>query len=143
MAYVFGWGEGERIEMKGVKEPRGWRILVDPKGARSTRLSMGTQEIPPGGRIPRHLHEREEEILFFHEGEGEAEVGGETHPVGPGSTVFLPVGVPHGVRNTGERPIRLVWVFSPPGYEEIFREMGRRGLDHGEIEGHIGDRGEG
>ncbi|MFP6891749.1 MAG: cupin domain-containing protein [Nitrospinota bacterium] len=137
MAHLFGLGDGERVEMGGVDEPRGWRIQVCPQNTASERLSMGTQEIPPGGRIPVHLHEREEEILFFHAGEGEVEVDGAVHPVGPGMSVFLPPGVSHGVRNTGGLPIKLVWIFSPPGYEEVFRQMARRGMDHGEIEDHI------
>jgi quercetin dioxygenase-like cupin family protein len=138
MAHVFKWGEGERIEMRQVDEPRGWRIQVDPVNTGASRLSMGTQDISTGGRIPVHLHEREEEILFFHEGEGEVEVDGEARAVGPGMSAFLPPGVRHGVRNTGGSPLKLVWIFSPPGYEEVFREMARREMDHGEIENRIG-----
>ena len=140
MSHVFKWGDGERIKMKDVDDPRGWRIQVDPQNTGSSRLSMGTQEIPPGGRIPVHLHEREEEILFFHEGAGEIEIGGETGPIRAGTSAFLPPGVAHGVRNTGNAPLKLLWVFSPPGYEEVFREMARREMDHGEIEKHVGKR---
>ena len=83
-------------------------------------LSMGNQDIPVGGGIPVHLHEKEEEILFFHEGEAEVEVDGEVYQVKAGMTAFLPVGVTHGLRNTGDVPVKLLWIFSPPGYEEIF-----------------------
>ncbi len=134
MACVFEWDDGEKLEMQGVELPRGWRILVDPKRTGSQGLSMGNQDIPVGGGIPRHLHEKEEEILFFHEGEAEVEVDGETFQVKAGMSAFLPVGVPHGLKNTGDVPLKLLWVFSPPGYEDIFRRMAGLGKDHGEFE---------
>ena len=134
MAYVFEWEDGERLEIQNVALPRGWRILVDSRNAGSRSLSMGNQDIPVGGGIPGHVHEKEEEILFFHEGTGEVEVDGEVFPVKAGMSVFLPVGVPHGLRNTGSIPLRLLWVFSPPGYEDIFRQMAGLGKDHGEFE---------
>jgi mannose-6-phosphate isomerase-like protein (cupin superfamily) len=90
--------------------------------------------------IPVHVHEREEEILFFHEGSGELEVDGEKFPITPGMSVFLPLNIPHGLRNTGKGPLKLLWIFSPPGYENIFREMAGSEMDHGEIEKHIGPR---
>jgi quercetin dioxygenase-like cupin family protein len=141
MAFLRKWGEGERVEMDDVAEPRGWRIQVDPKNTGATHLSMGTQEIPPGGKIPVHLHEVEEEILFFHEGEGEVEIDGTCHEVGPGMSAFLPPGIRHGVHNSGKVSIKMLWIFSPPGYEKVFREMARRKLDHGEIEKNISDKG--
>ena len=140
MAYVFGWDDGEKLEIREVALSRGWRILVDGKNTGAAHLSMGNQDIPVGGGIPEHLHEKEEEILCFHEGEGEVSVGEETFAVGPGMTCFLPMNVLHGVRNTGKIPLKLLWIFSPPGYEEMFREMSAQSLDHGEIEKKVGPR---
>lgn len=134
MAYVFGWDDGEKVEMRNVALARGWRILADPANTGARRLSMGNQDIPVGGGIPAHLHEKEEEILFFHAGEGALDVDGETFSIRPGMSVFLPAGVRHGLRNTGDVPLRLFWVFSPPGYEDVFRRMAEAGKDHGEFE---------
>ncbi len=134
MAYVFGWDDGEKLEMREVELARGWRIMIDPRNTSSRMLSMGNQDIPVGGGIPRHIHEREEEILFFHEGEAELEVDGEAYHVTSGMSAFLPVGVEHGLKNTGDAPLKLVWIFSPPGYEEIFREMADVEKDHGTFE---------
>jgi hypothetical protein len=47
MAHVFKWGEGERVEMSRVEEPRGWRIQMDPVNTGAIHFSMGTQDIPP------------------------------------------------------------------------------------------------
>ena len=41
-------------------------ILVDPKNTGETRFCMLIQELDPGAVVPVHLHEREEQILFFY-----------------------------------------------------------------------------
>ncbi|MCY3824268.1 MAG: cupin domain-containing protein [Nitrospinae bacterium] len=134
MSYVFDWDDGEKIEMVDIELPRGWRILIDPRNTNSRMLSMGNQDIPVGGGIPVHLHEKEEEILFFHEGEADVQVDGKVYQVKAGMTAFLPVGVEHGLRNTGDVPLKLLWIFGPPGYEEIFRHMSDIDTDHGKYE---------
>lgn len=138
-ARVFVWEDGEWLHLRGVKMARGWRTLADSRSTGSSRLGMGNQDIPAGGGIPVHLHDREEEILLFHEGRGELLIEEKAaHPIVTGMSAFVPPGATHGVRNTGEGPLKLSWVFSPGGYENIFREMSARSLDHGQIEAPLG-----
>ncbi|MDA1001259.1 MAG: cupin domain-containing protein [bacterium] len=137
MAYVFSWEDGEILQMDNVQESRGWRILVDEKNAGSRFMSMGNQDIPVGTSIPVHIHEKEEEILFFHEGEAELEIDGNIYPVKAGMSCFLPAKVPHGLKNTGDTPLKMLWFFAPAGYEKVFREMASQEMDHGEIEKHL------
>ncbi|MBI2178656.1 MAG: cupin domain-containing protein [Candidatus Tectomicrobia bacterium] len=139
-ARVFVWEDGERLHLRGVKMARGWRILADSRNTGSSRLGMGNQDIPAGGGIPVHLHDREEEILLFHEGRGELLIEGKAHPIEAGMSAFVPPGATHGVRNAGEGHLKLAWVFSPGGYENVFREMAARGLGHGQIEAPLGFR---
>lgn len=137
MAHVFSWEDGEILKMEKVKEARGWRIQVDEKNTGARFMSMGNQDIPVGKRIPVHIHEEEEEILFFHEGEAELEIDGKTYSVKAGMSCFLPRNVPHGLKNTGDTPLKLLWFFAPAGYEKIFREMAGKEMDHGEIEKYL------
>ncbi|MBI3026400.1 MAG: cupin domain-containing protein [Candidatus Tectomicrobia bacterium] len=51
----------------------------------------------PRGGIPVHLHDRGEEILFFHEGRGEMLIEGEAHLIEAEMGAFVPPGVTHGV----------------------------------------------
>jgi mannose-6-phosphate isomerase-like protein (cupin superfamily) len=131
---VFHPGEGEPLRMPG-EAPRGWEIVIDPRNVGSREFAFGTQEVDVGSQIPVHVHDREEEILFFYGGRGKMIIEGEEVEVGPGSTAFLPIGVWHGVVNTGGEPLKLTWCFSPPGYEEEFRKMTRTGMDHPERQG--------
>jgi len=50
-------------------------------------------------------------------------VGEHQAPVEPGSTIFIPHGVWHGVENP-EGELSLIWFVSPPGLESFFRESG-------------------
>jgi len=86
--------------------PRGWGIVVSPDGVGSEGLSFGMQDVDVGSAIPYHVHDKEEEILFFWRGQGKCVV------------------------NTGDEPLRLTWCFSPPGYEKEFRRMSETGEDH-------------
>jgi mannose-6-phosphate isomerase-like protein (cupin superfamily) len=122
-------GEAEPLRMTG-QAPRGWGIVVSPDGVGSEGLSFGMQDVDVGSAIPYHVHDKEEEILFFWRGQGKCVVEGEEFEITPGSTAYFPIGVWHGIVNTGDEPLRLTWCFSPPGYEKEFRRMSETGKDH-------------
>jgi mannose-6-phosphate isomerase-like protein (cupin superfamily) len=117
--YVLAAGEGEVIRRKGNRVT----VKVDPKTG-SPGMAMGTQALEAGVGIPVHMHEHEDEVLFIHGGRGVAVLGGQKKDVGQGDTVFIPHGVWHGVESRGE-VIDLLWIVTPPGLEEFFRETGR------------------
>ena len=99
-------------------------MLVDPRKS-SGPFAMGTYALQPGAGLPVHRHLREDEVWFFHKGQGRAEVEGRAITVVPGSTVYLPRQSWHGLRNTGTGLLQFLWVASPPGIEEFFRELSR------------------
>ncbi len=116
--YVLAAGEGEVIRRKGNTVV----VKADPKTG-SPAMAMGTQSLDPGVGIPLHVHEHEDEVLFVHEGGGVAVLDGRRREVRRGDTVFIPHGVWHGVESRGEA-VELLWVVTPPGLEEFFRETG-------------------
>ena len=42
----------------------------------------------------------------------------------PGTTIYVPQGVWHGVENTSDAPAQIIWVIAPPGLERFFRDIG-------------------
>jgi mannose-6-phosphate isomerase-like protein (cupin superfamily) len=70
--------------------------------------------IPPGEEIGEEAHEGIDQLLVFVEGEAEAIVAGESSAVGAGRAVLVPGGARHNFRNTGDSPLRLWTVYSPP-----------------------------
>jgi oxalate decarboxylase/phosphoglucose isomerase-like protein (cupin superfamily) len=100
-------------------------IKVDPRNTGETRLAMGVQVLEPGGVIPVHLHDGLEELIFVYAGHGKTIVAENEVDLVPGTTLYVPRQVWHGITNTGQEPLRLTWTVCPPGLENFFREMGR------------------
>jgi mannose-6-phosphate isomerase-like protein (cupin superfamily) len=88
-------------------------------------LSSGIQVIAHGGHIREHQHGSEREILFFFEGRGRAVVNGESHPIIPGTTVFLGPGNRHTLINEGDGDLKMFWLLLPGGLEDFFEAIGR------------------
>ena len=54
------------------------------------------------GEVGVHVHDATEEVFYFIRGTGIVVLGEREIPVRAGSVVAVPVGVRHGVRNTGK-----------------------------------------
>ena len=44
---------------------------------------------------------------------------GETEEVGPDTVVYIPENAKHGLRNTGDEPLEVLWIFPTDCWEEI------------------------
>lgn len=89
------------------------------------RFSMGTQTLPPGGRVRLHAHDTSEEVLYVIAGQGAADVDGSVHRMAPGTTLYLGHNVPHTFVNDGTVDLTWVWFFMPGGLEDFFAAIGR------------------
>lgn len=123
--------DGQRISLAGSRE---LTIKVDSQLTPGVRMSMVTEDLPPGAEIRVHLHEREDEIIFIRTGRGIATLGDREVPVGPGATIYAPQGVWHGLRNTGDSTLGMSAVYSPPGFEQAFKDSLRPNRTQAEIE---------
>lgn len=72
--------------------------------------------IPPGGDIGTEIHPHTDQILTFISGSGHADLAGETHEVEQGDQCAVPAGIQHNFRNTGDEPLVLYTVYSPPAH---------------------------
>ena len=115
--YVLRVGEGEALR-RG--EGNTITIKVDPKTGSPT-MAVGTQVLKSGAGIPIHMHEHEDEVLFVHDGAGAAVLEGQRKTLEKGDTIFVPHGVWHGIETKGDG-ISLLWVVTPPGLEDFFRD---------------------
>ncbi|MEV4900647.1 cupin domain-containing protein [Citricoccus sp. NPDC055426] len=70
--------------------------------------------IPAGGEIGDEVHPDTDQILTFVSGSGEADLNGESHPIEAGDQCAVPAGAQHNFRNTGEEPLVLYTIYSPP-----------------------------
>jgi quercetin dioxygenase-like cupin family protein len=113
--------EGERrVRRNAGKGP--FIIKVDRQNGGSPDLVMGYEDLAPGAEIQLHRHLVADEILFVHRGSGVASLGGKESPVHTGATVYIPRNVSISVRNTGNEPLGIAFVFSKPGFEDLMRD---------------------
>jgi quercetin dioxygenase-like cupin family protein len=90
------------------------------------RMSVMLVDVPPGGGVPPHSHEREEEGYFVLEGELALMIDGVIHRLGAQGFGHVPPGTVHGYANDGAAPVRfLAWTIGGP-IDEFFTEMSRR-----------------
>lgn len=114
--------EGELLVSGRRRAPM--RIKVDSRIANGATMSMLVSEVAPGAAIPVHYHTHEDEIIFIHTGQGLITFGDQRVPGGAGAMLYAPRRVWHGIENTGSETIIWCAIYSPPGLEQYFREVG-------------------
>jgi len=111
---------GERRLLRGTAPL--W-IKVDPVTTGSTRMVMGSSDLPPGDAIGVHRHLREDEIIFITRGTARIQLGSQHYSAGPGDAVFIPQGTCIAVTNIGSDTLSNTFVFSSPGFEQVLRAV--------------------
>lgn len=119
---VLGPDEGE-VYLIGERQGR-VTIKVDKRKKGVETLSLLTEDISPGDGVPVHKHAAEEELVFIERGLGVLTFGDDEHEVAPGNMALVPRGVWHGLRNEGEEVLRMVFGYTPAGFEDYFRAIG-------------------
>lgn len=103
-------------------------VTIGPQVNGAKAFSAAVVHVPPGKGHDRHNHPGSEEIIFIMKGRGEQMVEDEagaphTKEVGPGCSVFIPESRFHSTLNTGDEPMEIFVVYSPPGPEEVLRDL--------------------
>jgi mannose-6-phosphate isomerase-like protein (cupin superfamily) len=83
-------------------------------------FTMWTEVTPPGGGPPPHYHVNESEWFFPLEGRVEFFKDDVWTEAPLGSAVFIPSGVAHTFRNSGDKPLRMLVQTAPSGFETFF-----------------------
>lgn len=95
-----------------------WRTLLSGDRTPTRRISMGTLELPPGSSLDAH-HHAPPEVYFITDGSGTLLIGAEQRAVDAGDVVYIPGDHVHGIKNTGDAMLKLVWVFPTDTWPEI------------------------
>lgn len=88
------------------------------------RIGMALVTQPPGVATPLHRHTREAEAFFLLDGGLTYRAGEEIFHLGAGDFIWLPQGLPHAFRITGERPARILALTDPGGLLNLYDEVG-------------------
>jgi quercetin dioxygenase-like cupin family protein len=95
-----------------------WRLIFSGRHTPTGAMTLGLAEFPPGAVLPLH-HHAPAEVYHALEGEGLVEVEGEPHRLRPGLSLFIPANARHRTTNTGEGPLRFLFVFPTDSFEEV------------------------
>ena len=74
--------------------------------------------LPPGCDIGSEVHKDRDQFFRFEEGHGEVEIDDNTYHVADGSGIIVPAGARHNVRNSGDAPLKLYTLYSPPEHKD-------------------------
>ena len=96
-------------------------LKVTPQNSGSQHFVLGTEEVSPGGVIPRHKHLAQDEILLIQTGTAHVTLNDKEYDVHAGGMVFFPAETWVGLKNIGKDNISLVFIFSAPGFENNMR----------------------
>jgi mannose-6-phosphate isomerase-like protein (cupin superfamily) len=111
--------------------PDGPRAIVVPPGeghrvgnveflartADTPRFTFGIIEIAVGRELEAHVHEAEDDAFYILDGVMTFAFGDEEAQAPPGTFVLVPPGVRHGFRNDGDRPVRMLNIHAPAGFD--------------------------
>lgn len=103
-------------------------VTLGPQVNGAKRFSAAIVTVPPGQGHARHNHPGAEEIIYILSGEGEQMVEDENgmphvETVRPGCAIFIPDSRFHSTLNTGASEMQIFVVYSPPGPEELLRDL--------------------
>jgi quercetin dioxygenase-like cupin family protein len=79
--------------------------------------------VPPGYGTPLHVHHAEDEGFLMLEGRARFQVGDDVAEGGPGDFLFGPRDIPHRWEVVGDEPVRLLYLFTPGGFEALVEAM--------------------
>jgi quercetin dioxygenase-like cupin family protein len=66
---------------------------------------------PPGTFVPPHIHPTQDEFIYMFEGKLDGLLDGREYFASAGDLIRLPMGIPHGLFNKSDQPIKcLFWV---------------------------------
>lgn len=101
-------------------------------GAGQTGGQLGAAVVsqPPGAASPLHLHTREAEAFYLLAGTMTYQAGSRLAQLAAGDFIYLPRGVPHAFRITGDIPARFLALTFPGGLMDLYAETGRPASQH-------------
>jgi mannose-6-phosphate isomerase-like protein (cupin superfamily) len=114
---LFPFKDGEEIWL-GLDTPGFRRKVfrtVNKDLVDSDHIVAGLTVFEPGERSAVHNHPESEELDIILRGSGILIDGDEHVSFKAGEWMFIPKGVFHQHQNTGDEPLWLIWMYTPPG----------------------------
>lgn len=96
----------------------GFRTMLGAPGTTTPDFTAGVTELDPGGWLGHHRH-APAEIYYLVTGAGTLTIEGREYAVRAGTAAYIPAGAEHGIRNTGDEPLRFFYAFGVGDFRDI------------------------
>ena len=101
-----------------------WKTLLSADRTPTEAMTVGMTEIEPGQASEIFLHQHAQpEVYYILAGHGVVQISGEEYALEPGSLVFIPGDAPHGLRNTGDEVLRLLYIFAVDSLDQVVYKL--------------------
>jgi oxalate decarboxylase/phosphoglucose isomerase-like protein (cupin superfamily) len=114
--------EGTHILTGRRKVPMNIKISKTNNGV--NEISFCIEDMTPGRKMRVHKHLNNDELIFINKGQGSLTLDENVYDVKAGDVVFVPRGVWHGLDNHGTEDLRMIFQYTPAGFEQYFIENG-------------------
>ena len=85
-------------------------------------MQVVLMDIPSKKTIPMEVH-RGDQFVRIEKGEGIVTINGITYPISDGTSISIPSGSYHYFENTGNKPLKLYTIYSPPEHSPTLMEI--------------------
>ena len=106
------WNVGRAILKDGLPEDVADSVVFLASD-RSAWITGVTGYSYPGGMVPEHKHDTEEEVMYFLSGKGKFITKDREIDLHEGICIYNPPGETHKIVNTGDEVLKFVWIYSP------------------------------
>lgn len=97
--------------------------LITHMSAHNPTFTTGISTYPKGQGAPLHSHNCDEQVTLL-EGRGEVEIDGKVTPLQPYDSTYIPGGHEHAFRNTGDEPMKILWIYGSNRVTRTFAGSG-------------------
>jgi quercetin dioxygenase-like cupin family protein len=119
---ILASNEGERREFR-TRPGVTFTLKIDPKNGGSEHMTVVTEDMAPGDKIPTHRHPHADELIFIQSGTGRVTLGDQVQEAHAGAIVFIPSDTWIGMENIGKDHLTHIDVWSAPGFQEYMRAI--------------------
>lgn len=74
--------------------------------------------LKPGEEIGDEVHEAVDQFFRIEKGQGEVVIDGQRQKIKSDDAIIVPAGARHNVINTGDKPLKLYTLYSPPNHRD-------------------------
>ena len=81
-------------------------------------LQLVLMSLQPGEDIGEEVHESTDQFFRVEKGTGIVFIDGRETPIESATAIIVPAGARHNVKNTGNTPLKLYTLYSPPEHAD-------------------------